>query len=47
VDNETRVLEAGHAVVIPSNVPHMATGITDCQVIDVFSPVRTDYYNEK
>ena len=43
ISDETRVLEAGMAAVIPSNVPHRAKGITDCFVIDVFSPVREDY----
>ncbi len=43
VDNETRILEAGMAAIIPSLVFHKATGITDCFVIDVFHPVREDY----
>jgi quercetin dioxygenase-like cupin family protein len=43
IDNETKVLEAGMAAVIPSNVPHTATGITACRIIDVFYPVREDY----
>jgi quercetin dioxygenase-like cupin family protein len=43
IDKETKVLEAGMAAVIPSNVPHTASGITDCKVIDVFYPVREDY----
>lgn len=43
IDGETKVLSAGMAGVIPSNVPHTAKGITDCFVIDVFSPVREDY----
>ncbi|HVM89764.1 MAG TPA: cupin domain-containing protein [Puia sp.] len=29
--------------VIPSNIPHSAIAITDCKVIDSFSPVREDY----
>jgi quercetin dioxygenase-like cupin family protein len=47
VDGETKILEPGMAVVIPSNIPHTAKGITDCKIIDVFNPVRTDYNNEK
>jgi quercetin dioxygenase-like cupin family protein len=47
VDGETKVLEPGMVVVIPSNVPHTATGVTDCSIIDVFSPVRSDYNNDK
>lgn len=45
IDQETKILSAGMAAIIPSQVPHTATGITDCRVIDVFYPVRTDYKN--
>ncbi|HMU48109.1 MAG TPA: cupin domain-containing protein [Chitinophagaceae bacterium] len=37
------LLTAGSVHVIPSNFPHSAKAITDCRVIDVFSPVREDY----
>ena len=43
VDGETRRLKPGEAVVIPSNVPHSGVAITDCRLLDVFSPVREDY----
>jgi len=36
-------LRAGMVFVIPSNVPHSGTGITDCKIIDTFCPVREDY----
>ena len=36
-------LTAGMYHVIPSNTPHGAMAMTDCKVIDVFSPVREDY----
>ena len=36
-------LTAGMYHVIKSNVPHSAVAITDCIVIDAFSPVREDY----
>ena len=43
IGNDTKVLEAGMAGIIPSNVPHTATALTVCKVIDVFYPVREDY----
>jgi quercetin dioxygenase-like cupin family protein len=46
IAEETRVLEAGMAAIIPSNVPHTAKAVTDCKVIDVFHPVRSDYNND-
>jgi quercetin dioxygenase-like cupin family protein len=36
-------LTAGTYHIIHSNVPHSAVAITDCRVIDTFSPVREDY----
>jgi quercetin dioxygenase-like cupin family protein len=36
-------LTAGMYHVIPSNMPHSAIAITDCKLIDAFSPVREDY----
>jgi len=43
VDGKVHMLEAGQAVVIPSNVRHSAVAHTDCKSLDVFSPVREDY----
>ena len=36
-------LKTGMVYVIPSNVPHSAVALTDCKVIDSFSPARDDY----
>lgn len=36
-------LTKGMFFVIPSNTPHSAIAVTDCVVIDSFSPVREDY----
>jgi len=43
IGGETMVLKPGNYFVILSNVLHSATALTDCKVIDVFSPVREDY----
>ncbi len=43
IDEETRILEPGTVVIIPSNASHTGKGITDCKIIDVFYPVREDY----
>ena len=43
VNGEPRVLKPGMVEVLPPNVPHGATALTDCRVIDVFHPVREDW----
>ena len=43
VAGEMRVLDAGTAAVIPSNVRHSGRALTPCRLIDVFHPVREDY----
>ena len=40
---EKKRLTPGMAVYIPSNTPHSACAITECKVIDCFSPVREDF----
>jgi quercetin dioxygenase-like cupin family protein len=43
IDGVACPLTEGMYHVIPSNVLHSAVAITDCKVIDTFSPVREDY----
>ncbi len=43
VDGETKILEPGMVVIIPSNVKHSAIALTDCEITDVFYPEREDY----
>lgn len=43
IEGHKQVLEAGLVAVIPSNAKHSGKAITDCYVIDVFTPVREDY----
>ena len=45
LEGETRVMRPGDVAVIPSNAIHSGKAITDCQLLDVFSPVREDYLN--
>ena len=43
VDGESKVLEVGSVVIIPSNVMHSGKALTSCRIIDVFYPIRTEY----
>jgi len=43
LQGETRVMKAGDVAIIPSNAPHSGRAITNCQLLDVFSPAREDY----
>ena len=36
-------MKPGDVAVIPSNTPHSALAITDCEIMDVFTPRREDY----
>ena len=43
VGDETAVLSPGLVALIPGDVPHSGTALTDCRIIDIFHPVREDY----
>ena len=43
IEGQEFLLEAGMAITIPPHAKHGATAITDCKLVDVFSPVREDY----
>ena len=43
IDGNTEVYENGLVAIIPSNVVHEGVALTDCEILDVFSPAREDY----
>jgi quercetin dioxygenase-like cupin family protein len=43
IEGETQTIEPGSLVVIPSGAKHRGRALTDCLILDVFSPVREDY----
>jgi quercetin dioxygenase-like cupin family protein len=43
IDGNVQILDKGMYAVIPSNIWHSGRAITDCKLIDIFSPVREDY----
>ena len=45
VSGVAQVLDKGMFAVIPSGALHSGLAITDCRLIDLFSPVREDYRN--
>ena len=43
LNGETKVMRSGDIAIIASNEVHSGRAITDCQLLDVFSPAREDY----
>lgn len=43
VNDVPQILDPGLFAIIPSNAWHSGIAITDCKLIDIFSPVREDY----
>jgi quercetin dioxygenase-like cupin family protein len=42
-DGATIVVKPGMVAIVPPNVVHSGRALTECRVMDVFSPVREDY----
>ena len=42
-DDGERIVEAGDALQIASNLPHLVEALEDSEAIDLFSPVREDW----
>ena len=40
--DERKVLKAGDVLAIPSNVTHGVVALTETELLDIFTPVRTD-----
>jgi quercetin dioxygenase-like cupin family protein len=43
IDGKTQILEPSSVAFIPSNMKHAGKALTDCQIIDIFFPIREDY----
>ena len=43
VNGVRNIIEPGSVTVIAPHVPHGGVAITDCRLMDIFSPVREDY----
>ncbi len=43
VEGQAHRLTPGTSFVIPPDVPHHGTAITNCRVLDTFAPARDDY----
>ena len=46
LDGNTREYGPGDVVLIPSHAEHQGKALTNCRLIDVFSPVREEYRTE-
>ena len=43
INGEKMILRSGMTAFIPSNMPHSAKALTECKVLDCFTPVREDF----
>ncbi len=43
INGKMQLLKAGQMAVIPSNALHSGKAVTNCKIIDSFSPKREDY----
>jgi quercetin dioxygenase-like cupin family protein len=46
VEGITKVITKGCVVIIPPKVNHSGIAITDCYIMDVFYPFRSDYQSD-
>ena len=45
IEKEKKTLKKDELIIIPSNTKHSGVAITKCELIDVFSPKRKEYFN--
>jgi quercetin dioxygenase-like cupin family protein len=45
-DGTSHTVNPGEVLVIPGNLPHSATALSDCIDFDVFTPPRQDWINK-
>lgn len=43
IDEERKIMTPGKVAIIPSGCAHSGEAITDCKIMDTFSPPRDDY----
>jgi quercetin dioxygenase-like cupin family protein len=43
IDGISQVMQPGKVAMIKSNATHSGVALTDCKIMDIFSPVREDY----
>ncbi len=43
VGDEKRIMNQGDVAIVSPNVNHSGIALTDCDIIDVFYPIRDDY----
>lgn len=43
IDGEEKVMTLGNLAFIPSNAIHSGIALTDCKIMDIFTPCREDY----
>lgn len=43
IDGEKKICQPGDVAIIPPNVLHSGVAISDCKILDIFTPAREDY----
>ena len=44
IAGESNVMKTGSVAVVPSNARHSGKAVTACRILDVFCPLREDYF---